>query len=106
VRHDEARQAISYSRFTLSALMGRRIPTRSARAWRRHHEVGRTSGCVGGKCSCGNIASPSHRLVDLRRSNLVGYLVCAKQELTLSGDTSLEVRVEVIAENPLRGETK
>ncbi len=37
---------------------------------------------------------------------LVGYLVTCKAELTYVGHTSMEVRVEVIAENPLLGEPK
>ncbi len=36
----------------------------------------------------------------------IGHLVMCKAELTYVGHTSLEVRVEVITENPLRGEPK
>ena len=36
----------------------------------------------------------------------IGHLVMCKAELTYVGRTSLEVRVEVITENPLRGEPK
>ena len=37
---------------------------------------------------------------------LVGYLVMCSGELTYVGRTSMEVRVEVVTENPLRGEPK
>jgi uncharacterized protein (TIGR00369 family) len=36
----------------------------------------------------------------------IGHLVMCKAELTYVGRTSLEVRVEVVTENPLRGEPK
>ena len=37
---------------------------------------------------------------------LVGHLVMCSAELTYVGRTSMEVRVEVVTENPLRGEAK
>lgn len=37
---------------------------------------------------------------------LLGYLVMCSAELTYVGRTSMEVRVEVVTENPLRGEPK
>src|SRR5512145_2248292 len=37
---------------------------------------------------------------------IVGYLVMCNAELTYAGRTSMEVRVEVIAENPLLGQSQ
>ena len=99
---------ISYSRFTLSALMG---PQDSNALGNVHGGVIMKmvdeAGALVAMRHAGNIvvtvAIDSMTFVE---PILVGYLVMCKAELTYVGRTSLEVRVEVIAENPLRGEPK
>jgi uncharacterized protein (TIGR00369 family) len=99
---------ISDSRFTLSALMG----TQDTNVYGNVH---------GGVIM--KLVDEAGALVALRHANkpvvtvaidsmtfmepvLVGNLVLCKAELTYVGRTSMEVRVEVIAENPLEGTSK
>ena len=103
-----AQKRISDSRFTLSALMGPQDA----------NSLGNVHGGV-----IMRLADEAGALVAMRHAGmpvvtvavdsmtfmepiLLGNLVQCKAELTYAGRTSMEVRVEVVAENPLQGNSK
>lgn len=99
---------IAYSRFTLSALMG---PQDSNALGNVHGGVimkmADEAGALVAMRHAGNlVVTVAIDSMTFMEPILVGYLVMCKAELTYAGRTSMEVRVEVVAENPLRGEPK
>jgi len=102
------RKRISYSRFTLSALMG----PQEANALGNVHggvimKMVDEAGALVAMRHAGNlVVTVAIDSMTFIKPILVGYLVMCNAELTYAGRTSMEVRVEVIAENPLRGEPK
>jgi uncharacterized protein (TIGR00369 family) len=99
---------ISYSRFTLSALMG---PQDSNAHGNVHGGVIMKmvdeAGALVAMRHAGNlVVTVAVDSMTFMEPILIGYLVMCKAELTYVGRTSMEVRVEVVAENPLSGEPK
>jgi uncharacterized protein (TIGR00369 family) len=102
------RKRIADSRFTLSALMG----PPSANSHGNVHggvimKLVDEAGALVAMRHAGHlvvtVAIDSMTFMEPIR---IGHLVMCKAELTYVGRTSMEVRVEVIAEHPLRGEAK
>src|ERR1051325_4186684 len=102
------RKRISASRFTLSALMG----SQEANALGNVHggvimKMVDEAGALVAMRHAGNlVGTGAIDSMPFIKPILVGYMVMCNAELTYAGQTSLEVRVEVVAENPLRGEPK
>ncbi len=102
------RKRISDSRFTLSALMG---PPDANSHGNVHGGVIMKmvdeAGALVAMRHAGNlvvtVAVDSMTFMEPIR---IGHLIMCKAELTYVGRTSLEVHVEVVTENPLRGEAK
>jgi len=101
-------KTIADSRFTLSALMG----PQDANAQGNVHggvimkmvdEAGALVAMRHSRTSVVTVAIDSMTFVE---PIFVGNLVLCNAELTNTGRTSMEVRVEVIAENPLLGSSK
>jgi uncharacterized protein (TIGR00369 family) len=99
------RKRISDSRFTLSALMG----PQEANALGNVHggvimKMVDEAGALVAIRHAANIAvTVAIDSMTFDQPILVGYLVMCNAELTYVGRTSMEVRVEVVAENPLYG---
>jgi uncharacterized protein (TIGR00369 family) len=99
---------ISASRFTLSALMG----PQEANALGNVHggvimKMVDEAGALVAMRHAGNpVVTVTVDSMTFMEPILVGYLVMCSGELTYVGRTSMEVRVEVVTENPLRGEPK
>ncbi len=99
---------ISASRFTLSALMG----PQEANVLGNVHggvimKMVDEAGALVAMRHAGNpVVTVAVDSMTFMEPILVGYLVMCRAELTYVGRTSMEVRVEVVAENPLRGESK
>ena len=102
------RKPISYSRFTLSALMG----PQEANALGNVHggvimKMVDEAGALVAMRHAGNpVVTVAIDSLTFMEPILVGYLVMCKGELTYAGHTSMEVRVEVVTENPLHGDPK
>jgi len=101
-------KTIADSRFTLSALMG----PQDANAQGNVHggvimkmvdEAGALVAMRHSRTSIVTVAIDSMTFVE---PIFVGNLVLCNAELTYAGRTSMEIRVEVIAENPLLGTSK
>jgi uncharacterized protein (TIGR00369 family) len=101
-------KTIADSRFTLSALMG----PQDANAQGNVHggvimkmvdEAGALVAMRHSRTSIVTVAIDSMTFVE---PIFVGNLVLCNAELTYAGRTSMEVRVEVVAENPLLGASK
>ena len=103
-----SRKKISASRFTLSALMG----PQEANALGNVHGgvimkmVDEAGALVAMRHAGHPVVTVAVDSMTFMEPILVGYLVMCKAELTYVGHTSLEVRVEVITENPLYGNPK
>ncbi len=102
------RKRIADSRFTLSALMG----PPSANSHGNVHGgvimkmVDEAGALVAMRHAGHLVVTVAIDLMTFMEPIRIGHLVMCKAELTYVGHTSMEVRVEVIAENPLRGEAK
>lgn len=105
---ERERKRISDTRFTLSALMG----PQQANALGNVHG-GEIMKMVDEAGALVAMRHAGHYVVTVAVDSmtfiepiLLGYLVMCRAELTYVGRTSMEVRVEVVTENPLRGESK
>ena len=102
------RKRISASRFTLSALMG----PQEANALGNVHggvimKMVDEAGALVAMRHAGNpVVTVAVDSMTFMEPILVGHLVMCSAELTYVGRTSMETRVEVVTENPLRGEPK
>ena len=99
---------ISESRFTLSALMG---PQDTNALGNVHGGVimrmADEAGALVGMRHAGKpVVTVAIDSMTFMEPILLGNLVQCKAELTYAGRTSMEVRVEVVAENPLLGNAK
>jgi uncharacterized protein (TIGR00369 family) len=99
---------ISESRFTLSALMG---PQDTNALGNVHGGVimrlADEAGALVGMRHAGKpVVTVAIDSMTFMEPLLLGNLVQCKAELTYAGRTSMEVRVEVVAENPLEGNAK
>lgn len=105
---ERPRKRIDDSRFTLSALMG----PQDANAHGNVHggvimkmvdEAGALVAMRHARLPVVTVAVDSMTFME---PILLGHLVLCNAELTYVGRTSMEVRVEVVTENPLLGDTK
>jgi uncharacterized protein (TIGR00369 family) len=102
------RKRISESRFTLSALMG----PQDANAHGNVHGgvimkmVDEAGALVAIRHAGSPVVTVTVDSMTFMEPILIGHLVMCNAELTYVGRTSMEVRVEVVAENPLRGDAK
>ncbi len=102
------RKRISESRFTLSALMG---PQEANMLGNVHGGViMKMVDEAGALVAMRHAGNPVVTIVvdsmTFMKPILVGHLVMCNAELTYVGHTSMEVRVEVVTEDPLRGEPR
>lgn len=99
---------IAESRCTLSALMG----PQEANALGNVHggvimKMVDEAGALAAMRHAGNlVVTVAIDSMTFMEPILLGHLVMCNAELTYVGRTSMEVRVEVVTENPLRGEPK
>jgi uncharacterized protein (TIGR00369 family) len=102
------RKRIAESRCTLSALMG----PQEANALGNVHGgvimkmVDEAGALVAMRHASNLVVTVAIDSMTFMEPILLGYLVMCNAELTYVGRTSMEVRVEVVTENPLRGEPK
>lgn len=102
------RKRIAESRCTLSALMG----PQEANALGNVHggvimKMVDEAGALAAMRHAGNlVVTVAIDSMTFMEPILLGHLVMCNAELTYVGRTSMEVRVEVVTENPLRGEPK
>lgn len=102
------RKRISDSRFTLSALMG----PQEANALGNVHggvimKMVDEAGALVAMRHAANVAvTVAIDSMTFDEPILVGHLVMCNAELTYVGRTSMEVRVEVVTENPLHGDPR
>jgi uncharacterized protein (TIGR00369 family) len=100
------RKRISDSRFTLSALMG----PQEANALGNVHGgvimkmVDEAGALVAMRHAANIVVTVAVDSMTFDQPILVGYLVMCNAELSYVGRTSMEVRVEVVTENPLHGD--
>ncbi|MEP7290615.1 MAG: acyl-CoA thioesterase [Chloroflexota bacterium] len=102
------RKRISDSHFTLSALMG----PQEANALGNVHGgvimkmVDEVGALVAMRHAANLVVTIAIDSMTFLEPVLVGHLVMCSAELTYVGRTSMEVRVEVVTENPLHGDPK
>ncbi|HEX2908017.1 MAG TPA: acyl-CoA thioesterase [Phototrophicaceae bacterium] len=104
----EAPKTIADSRCTLSALMGPQDANGHGNVhggviMKMADEAGALAAMRHARLPVVTVAVDSMTFME---PIIVGYLVMCNAELTYTGRTSMEVRVEVIAENPLLGQSQ